>query len=106
MWNRSISLPTRKVTEQNENGFQEEHWELIRGIPASLKDATRQDEIVGNQSGYQASVIAEIMACNYNGGSFFVDEVTGDVYDIRRTFRPDKSMMIQLTGERRERGKL
>ena len=37
MWNRSISLPTRKVTEQNENGFQEEHWELIRGIPASLK---------------------------------------------------------------------
>lgn len=104
MWNRSISLPTRKVTEQNENGFQEEHWELIRGIPASLKDATRQDEIVGNQSGYQASVIAEIMACNYNGGSFFVDEVTGDVYDIRRTFRPDKSMMIQLTGERRERG--
>lgn len=104
MWNRSISLPTRKVTEQNESGFRTEHWEFIRSIPASLKDATRQDEIVGNQSGYQASVIAEIMACNYNGGSFFVDEVTGDVYDIRRTFRPDKSMMIQLTGERRERG--
>lgn len=104
MWNQSISLPIRKVTEQNESGFRTEHWKFIRGIPASLKDATRQDEIVGNQSGYQASVIAEIMACNYNGGSFFVDEVTGDVYDIRRTFRPDKSMMIQLTGERRERG--
>ena len=104
MWNRSISLPTRKVTEQNENGFRKEHWEFIRGIPASLKDATRQDEIVGNQSGYQASVIAEIMACNYNGGSFFVDEATGDIYDIRRTFRSDKSMMTQLTGERREHG--
>lgn len=104
MWNRSISLPTRKVTEQNENGFRKERWEFICGIPASLKDATRQDEIVGNQSGYQASVIAELMACNYNGGSFFVDETTGDVYDIRRVFRPDKSMMVQLTGERRERG--
>ena len=106
MWNSSISLPVRKVTKQNKNGFQEDYWEFIRGIPASLKDATRQDEIIGNQSGYQASVIAEIMACNYNGGSFFVDEITGDVYDIRRTFHLDKSMLIQLTGERREHGKI
>lgn len=104
MWNSSISLPVKKHTVQDSEGFPTEQWEFLGGIPANILDATRQDAILANQSGYEASVIVEIMTGNYNGASFFVDEATREVYDIRRTFHPDKSTMIQLTGERRERG--
>lgn len=105
MQNRSISLPVRKVTEQDSEGFISESWEFMRGIRASFLSATRQDEILANQCGYEATVIVKIAACAYNGASFFVDEATGDIYDIKRSYRADKSGTIQLTGERRERGK-
>lgn len=106
MWNNTISLPIKKVTEQDSAGFIDESWEFMGGIPANFMDSTRQDELLANRSGYTADVIVEIQACNYQGASFFVDDSTGDVYDIKRTFRPDRSMMIQLTGERREHGKI
>lgn len=106
LWTNSISLPVKKVTEQNENGFLDEAWEFVGGIPASFKDTTRADETLANQCGYGVDVIVEIMACNYNGASFFVDEATGGMYDIRRTHKKEKSMRIELTGERREHGKI
>ena len=78
MQNRSISLPIRKITEPDAEGFVKEMWEYMRGIRASFKSASRQDEILANQCGYEATVIVEIAACAYNGASFFVDEATGD----------------------------
>ncbi len=106
MQNRSISLPIRKITEPDAEGFVKEMWEYMRGIRASFKSASRQDEILANQCGYEATVIVEIAACAYNGASFFVDEATGEMYDVKRSYQPEKSRMIQLTGERRQHGKL
>lgn len=106
LWNSSISLPEEKVREQDSSGFVKEKWKYILGIPAAVKDATRSDEILANQCGYRIDIVVEILSCNYNGASFFVDEETGNYYEIKRTYRPDRSMMIQLTGERREHGKI
>lgn len=106
MWNRSISLPVKKTTTQNADGLLNEKWEFVKGIPASFKDTTRADETLANQCGYGVDVIVEIMACNYNQASFFVDEATGQTYDIRRTHWKERSMRIELTGERREHGTL
>lgn len=106
MWTGAISLPVKKITEQDENGFQDETWEFMGGIPAGFKDTTRADETLANQCGYSVDVVVEIMACNYNQASFFVDEATGQIYDIRRTHKADRSMKLELAGERREHGKI
>lgn len=106
MWNKSISLPVSKTTIQDSEGFEKEKWTYLEHVPARFKDATRQDKLLGNQAGYDADVVAEIAECAYNGGSFFVDESTGDVYDINNTFHPEKSRFVQLTGTRREHGKI
>ena len=76
------------------------------GIPANVLDATRNDVLLANSSGYTADVIMEIEAAAYSGQGYFIDEATGDVYDIRRTFRKNYSNRIQLTGELREHGKI
>lgn len=106
MWNRSIALPIRRHQVQNTNGFANESWDFIRGVPASFRDATRADVTLANQCGYKAEVVVEVLSAAYNGASFFVDEATKDVYDVKRSYRADKSMMVQLTAERRERGKI
>lgn len=106
MQNRSISFPVRKREQQDSEGFMTEQWDFMKGIRADFQDATRQDELLANQRGYEATVVVEIMACAYNGASFFVDEATGEIYDIKRTYKPNKSGKIQLTGERRQNGKL
>ncbi len=106
MWNKSISLPRSKETSQDSDGFESEELKYIKNIPANMKDTTRSDETLANQYGYSADVIVEIMTGCYNGASFFIDESTGIIYDIQRTYKADKSNTIQLTGQRREHGKL
>lgn len=103
MWNRSISLPIKEHAE-SPNGIDRITYEYLGGIPANFTDTTRDDEILGNQKGYTADQNIELMECNYNGQSFLVDEATGDCYDIKRTFRKDRSMTVVLTCEKRERG--
>lgn len=102
MWNASIKLPVSKTEERNENGFPTVKYDFMGKIPASFTDVTRNDEILASQKGYTADQNVEIMSCNYNGQSFLIDEATGDVYDIKRTYRKDKSMRITLTCQRRE----
>ena len=58
---------------------------------------------LAQQTGYQADIMVEIMACNDNGAPFFVNESDGRAYDVRRRFHKDKGMLVQLTGERRVR---
>ena len=99
MWNGSIALPRRKYEDQDKDG-----WE--HGIPASFADVTRNDEVLAAQKGYSADQNIEIMECNYQGESFLFDESREVIYDIRRTFRKDKSMVLVLTCERREHGKI
>lgn len=102
----TIALPTKRTEVQDSEGFRKEEWSFIKGVRASVKDTTRQDELLANQCGYEASVIVEIARCAYNGASFFVDESTGTVYDVQRSYHPEKSFFIQLTGSVREHGKI
>lgn len=107
MWNRSIALPRRKEQEQDKEGFfKEEIYDWERGIPTSFTDITRNDEILAAHKGYQADQNIEIMACNYQGQSFLRDESNNQIYEIKRTFRKDKSSKVVLTCERREYGKI
>lgn len=106
MWNKSIALPKTRITATDAAGFPSSDWDFTEHIPANFKDVTRADETLAHECGYTADVVVEIVGENYNRASFFVDEATGEIYDIRRTYRPDRSMTVQLTGERRERGKV
>lgn len=106
VWTKSISLPKSKETSQDADGFESEELEYIKGIPANIKDTTRSDEVLASQSGYSADIVVEIMEGCYNGASFFIDESTGITYDIQRSYGADKANTIQLTGQRREHGKL
>ena len=107
MWNKSISLPVRKINVvQDDEGFTKASYEFMGGIPANFTDVTRNDETLAYQRGYTADQNVEVIACNYNGQSWLVDEETGNVYDIKRTYRKDKAKVVVLTCERRSRGKL
>ena len=106
MWNRSIKIPTGKTVTTDSDGFETETVTFLEGVPASFKDATRSDVLLGKQAGYDVDVIVEIMACVYNGASYIVDELNGDVYDVQRSYQKDKAMTVQLTATRREHGKL
>ncbi len=105
MWTTSIALPMKGEHTQDAAGFRTETKEYLEGIPANMLDTTRQDEIIANQMGYTADVIVEIEAAAYNGAGHFIDEATGDEYDIKRTFHGNRSNRIQLTGQRRHHGK-
>ena len=105
MWKGSIAFPREIAQEQNKNGFTSEKvctWE--GGIPADLYDATRNDEILAAQKGYTVSLNIEIMACNYNGESFLYDETSGNYYDINRTYRNGRKIILSC--ERRPDGKV
>ncbi len=106
MWNGSIVLMRTIQTGQNTNGFPQSKYEYSEEIPADISDTTRTDEVVGEQLGYSADITVEIVACNYAGESTFKDVGTGIVYDVKRTYKPPKSMNIILTGEAREHGKV
>lgn len=106
MWNKSISLPVKRQGTVNKNGImQDSVFEFIGGIPANFTDVTRNDETLASQLGYTADQNVEIMACNYNGQDFLIDDEDGSRYEIRRTHRKNKAMTIILTCELRERGK-
>lgn len=102
MWNTSIKLPNTCEQKKDSEGFSETTYQYIEGIPANIRDSTRQDEIVADKYGYRADKIAEIMACNYSSQSHLIDESDGCFYEIKRSFIPDKSMYVFLTLERRE----
>lgn len=106
MWVTSISLPESREETQDPAGFQTETKKYFKGIPANKLDTTRNDELLANQGGYTADIIMEIESVAYSGQGYFIDEATGDIYDIRRTFHPNRSNRIKLTGELREHGKI
>ena len=106
MWNTSIALPVENTETQDSSGFISRTKTYLQNIPANRSDCTRADETLANQMGYIADVIMEIDAAVYNGAGYFIDEASGTEYEIRRTFRKDRSNKIQLTGQRREHGKV
>lgn len=107
MWNRTIKIPLSTTTTQDAEGYPT-HVTTYRTIRASAKDATRNDQIVAEQKGYSADIIVEVMARNLSGipanWSQFEDVLTGDVYDLKRTYRRDKGRTVELTGQLKRRG--
>lgn len=106
MWNKSISLPAKRIRHQDSEGLAEDTYEFIKDIPANFTDTTREDEVLAAQKGYTADQNVEIMHCNYNGASFLVDDSDGQIYDIKRTYHKDKAMTLVMTCERRQCGEL
>lgn len=104
MWNGSIRFIKKGNDMQDKDGFYQYDGELLESIPASFTDVTRSDEILASQEGYTADQNIEIMACNYSGERCLMDESDGAIYDVRRTYRKDKSMSMILTCERRQNG--
>lgn len=105
MWTSAICFSVQSVVTENEDGGQELWESWGRQIPASFKDSTRDDEVLAHQFGFTADVNIEIMACNYDRQAYLMDAATGDIYDVKRTFKPERSGTIVLTCQRRERGK-
>ena len=105
MWNTSISLPETDTITQDTSGFPSHNKTYISEIPATRLDVTRADEQLANQYGYTVSHVYEIDKACYNNAGFLIDEADGEIYDIKRTYSPDKSNNISLTVEKRNRGK-
>ena len=107
MWNRTIKVPVSSVTTQDAEGYPTTTT-VYRTIRANLQSASRNDQIVADQKGYSADIIATVMARNLAGlplnWSQFIEPVSGDVYEVKRTYRADKSRFIELTGQLVRRG--
>lgn len=106
MWNRSIRFLREESAGQDKDGFRKSEEFQTGSIPASFTDATRNDEILASQKGYTADQNIEVMACNYSGEERLLDEADGTVYEVKRTYRKDKSIAVILTCERREHGEI
>ena len=104
MWNESIRLLKKGNSTQDKDGFYQPEGELSESNPASFTDVTRNDEILASQEGYTADQNIEILACNYSGEGSLMDESDGSIYEVRRTYRRNKSMSMILTCERRQNG--
>lgn len=105
MWNGAISFSAATVTK-TPSGIKQTEEQWGTPIRANFKDITRNDETAASQLGYTAEKNVEIHKSAYAGQSYFRDEATGDIYDVKRTFNGDKSMIIVMTCSKRERGKV
>jgi hypothetical protein len=102
MWTHVIKIPVSSVVTQDAEGYPTTVTQY-REIPASLQSAQRGDQILAEQKGYSADVVAVVMARNLYGlpgnWSQFTDVETGDVYELKRTYRQDRNRTIELTGQ-------
>lgn len=104
MWNGSIKFLKAGNRNQDKDGFPVKSETYTESIPANFTDITRNDEVLAAQKGYTADQNIEIMACNYSGEEYLMDDSDGSLYEVKRTFRKDKSMKLILTCERRQYG--
>lgn len=107
MWNRTIRIPVSTIETQDDEGYPTKET-TYRTIRANFQSASRNDQIVADQKGYSADVIATVIARNLTGlprnWSQFIDTLTGDVFEVKRTYRADKSRFVELTGQLIRRG--
>lgn len=97
MWNTSIALEDGEEETRDDEDYVTKVKKFINGVPASKKDCTRADIELGMKMQYKANINFEIMKCNYNGCGKIIDEGTGKIYKIERTYTPDKGNTINLT---------
>lgn len=108
MWNRTIKIPLGSTVTQDDEGYPIRESTYLTGIPASVLSAGRQDQILADQKGYNADAVYVVLARNLyrlpGNWSQFIDEVTGDVFEVKRIYQADKSRMVELTGQLVRRG--
>lgn len=104
MWNGSVTLMHLVEEGTDPDGFLQVRHASMGCVPAEFKDVTRNDQMLASQSGYEIDRNVEIMACNYDRETLLMDEETGDLYEIMRTFQPEKSSRMILTCRRKEPG--
>ena len=108
MWNRTIKIPLASTVTQDAEGYPISETNYLEKIPASVQSAGRQDQILADQKGYNADAVYIVLARNLHRAprnwSRFIDEVTGDEYEVKRIYKADKSRMVELTGQLVRRG--
>ncbi len=104
MWNGSITLMHLIEEGKDPDGFLQVRNDSMGHVPAEFRDVTRNDQMLASQSGYEIDRNVEIMACNYNRETLLIDEKTGELYEIMRTFQPERSSRMILTCRRKEPG--
>lgn len=94
-WTDAIYLVTLDSTKDSD-GFDEEIETKSELIPANFKSITRSEEEHSKIMGYNASLVVQIMLCNYNNQELLIDDYTNKKYAIERTY-PVSSEIIELT---------
>lgn len=102
----SIKLPKTATVTTDADGFDTVSEEYLENIPAKIGDVTRSDAVMADQLGYDAEMNVSIMAANYSGQSYLIDEsdADGTKWYINRTYKAEKKNEIILTCGRRQRG--
>lgn len=107
MWTTTIKIPESSTVTQDAEGYPTTVTKY-REIPASIQSAQRGDQILAEQRGYSADVVAVVMARNLQGlpanWSTFTDSETGDVYELKRVYKQDRNRTVELTGQLVRRG--
>ena len=94
-WNHAISLISYKKAKDND-GFYDTKEVKSDPIPANFKSVTRAEEEHSKNLGYNADLMIEIMAVDYNGQETLIDVDTDKRYAIKRTYAKS-SEILELT---------
>ena len=94
-WNHAISLISYRKAKDTE-GFEIMQEEVSNPIPANFKSVTRAEEEHSKNLGYNADLMVEIMAIDYNNQETLLDVDTNKKYAIKRVYAIS-SEKLQLT---------
>ena len=94
-WNHAISLIFYRKTKDKE-GFDVTEEVKTNPIPANFKSVTRAEEEYSNKLGYNADLMVEIMAVDYDDQETLLDIDTNKRYAIKRTYAIS-SEILELT---------
>ena len=94
-WKDAIYLVSITSTKDSD-GFDVEVENKTELIPANFKSVTRSEEEHSKVMGYNASLIVEIMLCNYDNQTLLIDGTTNKKYTIERVY-PTSSEIVELT---------
>lgn len=97
----AIKLPVSAAAERDSEGFKTESIAWQDSMPATIRDATRREQVQASQEGYRIDHIYETRF--YEGQSVLMDEADGQVYDIQQATFTAGGFVLDCT--RREAGR-
>ena len=94
-WKDSVFLLSY-IKKKDKDGISIEEEIKSQEIPANFINVTRQEEQHSKIMGYTASLVVEIMLCNYDNQEYLIDPSADKKYLIKRSYSVS-SEVIQLT---------